>query len=38
MPIPASINLRPFHEADTEFFAGMAADERVTRFIGDGQP
>lgn len=37
MPIPPSINLRPFHEADTEFFAGMAADERVTRFIGDGQ-
>ncbi|WP_426735183.1 GNAT family N-acetyltransferase [Glutamicibacter sp. 2E12] len=38
MPHPPSIDLRPFHEADTEFFADMASDERVTRFIGDGQP
>ncbi len=38
MPSTPSITLRPFHEADTEFFAGMANDERVTRFIGDGHP
>lgn len=38
MPNPPTITLRPFHEADTEFFAGMASDERVTRFLGDGQP
>jgi ribosomal-protein-alanine N-acetyltransferase len=38
MPRPPSITLRPFHEADTTFFTGMASDERVTRFIGDGQP
>lgn len=37
MPSTPTITLRPFHEADTEFFAGMASDERVTRFIGDGQ-
>ncbi|WP_162253983.1 GNAT family N-acetyltransferase [Janibacter sp. Soil728] len=35
---PPSIDLRPFHASDTAFFAGMASDERVTRFIGDGQP
>ncbi|WP_343317353.1 GNAT family N-acetyltransferase [Arthrobacter sp. TMP15] len=38
MPRPLSIELRPFHASDTAFFAGMASDERVTRFIGDGQP
>ncbi|GAA5227041.1 GNAT family N-acetyltransferase [Paeniglutamicibacter antarcticus] len=38
MKPPPSITLRPFHEAETVFFAGMASDERVTRFIGDGQP
>jgi ribosomal-protein-alanine N-acetyltransferase len=38
MPRPPSIDLRPFHASDTTFFAGMASDERVTRFIGDGQP
>jgi ribosomal-protein-alanine N-acetyltransferase len=38
MPRPPSITLRPFHEADTAFFTGMASDERVTRYIGDGQP
>lgn len=38
MPHPPSIILRTFHEADTEFFASMAADERVTHYIGDGQP
>lgn len=38
MPRPPSIALQPFHEADTDFFAGMASDERVIRFIGDGQP
>lgn len=35
---PPLVTLRPFHETDTEFFAGMASDERVTRFVGDGQP
>lgn len=38
MPHPPSITMRPFHEADTAFFTGMASDERVTRFIGDDQP
>ena len=38
MPRPPSITLRPFQEADTAFFTGMASDERVTRYIGDGQP
>ncbi|MGO2777375.1 GNAT family N-acetyltransferase [Glutamicibacter arilaitensis] len=33
-----SITLRPFRSADTEFFASMASDERVTRFIGHGRP
>lgn len=32
------IVLRPFHQADTEFFTRMASDERVTRYVGDGQP
>lgn len=35
---PPSIDLRPFHATDTAFFAGLASDERVTRFIGNGQP
>ncbi|POH56804.1 hypothetical protein CVS28_19095 [Arthrobacter glacialis] len=38
MPHPPAITPRPFHEADTAFFTGKASDERVTRFIGDGQP
>lgn len=38
MPQSPSISLCPFREEDTEFFASMAMDERVTRFIGDGQP
>lgn len=38
MSRPPAIKLQPFHEADTAFFAGMASDERVTRFVGDGQP
>ena len=33
-----SITLRPFRSADTEFFASMASDERVARFIGHGEP
>lgn len=33
-----SLTLRPFLEADTEFFASMASDEQVTRFIGYGKP
>jgi ribosomal-protein-alanine N-acetyltransferase len=32
------LGLRPFHQADTEFFIRMASDERVTRYVGDGQP
>lgn len=38
MSIPHSITLRPFRETDTEFFASMASDEQVTRFIGYGKP
>lgn len=30
--------LRPFTRTDTEFFARLATDERVTRFVGDGRP
>jgi RimJ/RimL family protein N-acetyltransferase len=32
------VALRPFREQDLEFFATLARDERVTRFVGDGQP
>lgn len=32
------IELRLFQSTDTPFFAGMAGDSRVTRFVGDGQP
>ncbi|MBT2504274.1 GNAT family N-acetyltransferase [Curtobacterium sp. ISL-83] len=32
------IVLRPFQKEDLGFFATMARDERVTRFVGDGQP
>ncbi|QXQ11951.1 GNAT family N-acetyltransferase [Paeniglutamicibacter sp. Y32M11] len=32
------IVLRPFHQTDTEFFTRLASDERVTRYVGDGQP
>ena len=38
MNAPAKIALRPFQAIDRSFFAGMAGDDRVTRFIGDGQP
>lgn len=38
MPAQPSITLRPFQEADTAFFTGLATDERVTRFVGDGRP
>ncbi len=38
MSRPHSITLRPFRDADTEFFASMASDELVTRFIGYGKP
>ena len=38
MPAQPSITLRPFHEVDTAFFTGLATDERVTRFVGDGRP
>ncbi len=30
--------LRPFREEDLEFFATLARDERVTRYVGDGRP
>lgn len=32
------VSLRPFHHTDETFFAAMASDERVTRFVGDGTP
>ncbi|MFL4475581.1 GNAT family N-acetyltransferase [Paeniglutamicibacter sp. MACA_103] len=38
MPQLPSVTLQPFQESDAAFFAGMASDERVTRFIGDGRP
>lgn len=38
MPVSPSITLRPFQETDTAFFTGLATDERVTRFVGDGGP
>ncbi|MCC5782816.1 hypothetical protein CK505_17485 [Kocuria sp. WN036] len=38
VPVQPSINLRPFQETDTAFFTGLATDERVTRFVGDGRP
>lgn len=38
MPHPPTITLQPFQMADATFFASMASDERVTRFIGDGRP
>ncbi|MGQ3383129.1 GNAT family N-acetyltransferase [Glutamicibacter sp. TV12E] len=36
--VPPSLEMRPFHAADAEFFAALASDERVVRFIGFGQP
>jgi RimJ/RimL family protein N-acetyltransferase len=30
--------LRPFVRQDIAFFASLACDERVTRFVGDGRP
>ena len=38
MLCPPLIDLRPFHVSDTAFFERLASDERVTRFIGNGQP
>lgn len=38
MPVPPLITVRPFRGTDTAFFAGLASDERVTRFVGDGRP
>ncbi len=32
------IVLRRFARTDTGFFSRLAADERVTRFVGDGHP
>lgn len=36
--LPPTIALRPFQSSDAGFFAGLASDERVTRYIGDGSP
>lgn len=33
-----TITLRTFTKEDTSFFAALASDERVTRYVGDGQP
>ncbi|WP_176338392.1 GNAT family N-acetyltransferase [Kocuria salina] len=38
MRVAPSITLRPFRETDAAFFTGLATDERVTRYVGDGQP
>lgn len=38
MSHPPTIRLRPFTDSDVPFFAGLARDERVMRFVGDGQP
>ena len=38
MPVPPLVTLCPFQETDTAFFTGLATDERVTRFVGDGRP
>lgn len=35
---PSTIALRPFTATDVTFFAGLAGDEQVTRFVGDGRP
>ncbi|UYQ77415.1 GNAT family N-acetyltransferase [Glutamicibacter sp. JL.03c] len=32
------LELRPFLDTDAEFFAALASDQRVVRFIGYGQP
>lgn len=37
MPPTPAITLQPFQASDTSFFASLASDERVTRFIGDGR-
>lgn len=33
-----TVTLRPFTVDDASFFAELAGDEQVTRFVGDGQP
>lgn len=38
MTSSTTITLRPFTKDDTTFFAALASDDRVTRFVGDGQP
>lgn len=38
MDTSPAVALRPFRSTDRSFFAGMAGDARVTRFVGDGQP
>lgn len=32
------LSLYPFQSADASFFASLASDRQVTRFVGDGQP
>lgn len=34
----SSLLLHPFSDTDSEFFATLASDERVVRFIGYGKP
>lgn len=38
MPQRPAITLHPFRSIDETFFAGMAPEERVTRYLGDGRP
>ena len=38
MPTPPIVSLRAFCDSDVAFFAVLASDERVTRFVGDGRP
>jgi len=37
LPSP-TLTLRPFCASDAQYFASLAADERVVRYIGFGQP
>lgn len=38
MPDSSTLSLDPFRSQDVPFFASLASDHRVTRFIGNGQP
>lgn len=37
-PVHHGMQLRPFILDDLSFFTALARDERVTRYVGDGQP